>query len=189
MITSFSTSRSSRTNLKYVEGLDLHKQWLIVSWFCDLESSFSTSLQPITQKHRTLRINTKVHAHTHNVSSLYKTLILLCDIVMCFWQLCNTDESILHQLGSRKLILRRLINSTWRNIHTWNTINYVLILFSSSVNDFFAASKTKNKATKRTILNRYNVLSPRSLHPIKHTTLQCSFWMSHVFHKIDIVSR
>ncbi len=112
---------------------------------------FSTFVQPITNKHGTLRINTKVHTHklcTHNVSSLYKALILLCDIVTCFWQPCNTNESILYQLRSRKLILKSLINGTWRSIHTWNAINYVLILFSSSINDLFCNIQNKKQSHK-----------------------------------------
>jgi hypothetical protein len=66
------------------EGLDMHKPWLVLSWFCDLESPSSASLQPITKKQKP---ENQPSVHTHKKrrrSAQLAQSVLLCDIVLCF---------------------------------------------------------------------------------------------------------
>lgn len=76
----------------------MHKPWLVLSWFCDLESSSSASLQPITKKQKS---ENQPSVHTQTKKKKKCTACTKCIAVrycVVLLKMCNADERVLHQL-------------------------------------------------------------------------------------------
>jgi hypothetical protein len=149
----------------------MHKPWLVLSWFCDLESFSSASLQPITKKQKPENqpsLHTHTHTHTQMCTACTKCIAVRYCVVLL--KMCNADERVHHQL----LFILKEVTYSMVKKHTWNAINSALIFFSSSVKDFFCSTKRETESLEN-FFKLIHISLPRSFHHVKHKELPLFF--------------